>query len=85
MEFRLNIQYNSSCQIWNRELFREDWLPQGVKSVKIEWNRRYTTIAVYAILVLVFGVLFLYGVQNYQDVRDWISTALVTLPTIYSV
>ena len=47
--------------------------------MKIEWNRRYTTIAVYAILVLVFGVLFLYGVQNYQDVRDWISTALVTL------
>ena len=52
---------------------------KGVKNVKIEWNRRYTTIAVYAILVLVFGVLFLYGVQNYREVKAWFSAALVTL------
>ena len=47
--------------------------------MKIEWNRRYTTIAVYACLVLVFGILFFYGVQNFQEVRTWSSTALVTL------
>ena len=58
---------------------RGDLILKGVKKVKIEWNRRYTTIAVYAILVLVFGVLFLYGVQNYREVKAWFSAALVTL------
>ena len=58
---------------------RGDLILKGVKNVKIEWNRRYTTIAVYAILVLVFGVLFLYGVQNYREVKAWFSAALVTL------
>lgn len=52
---------------------RGDLILKGVKNVKIEWNRRYTTIAVYAILVLVFGVLFLYGVQNYREVKAWFS------------
>lgn len=79
VEIRGNIQYNSSCQKWNWERIGGDLILKGVKNVKIEWNRRYTTIAVYAILVLVFGVLFLYGVQNYQEVKAWFSAALVTL------
>ncbi|MEI3579266.1 MAG: AI-2E family transporter [Acutalibacteraceae bacterium] len=47
--------------------------------MKIEWNRRYTTIAVYAILVLIFGILFFYGVQNFREVEAWFNAALITL------
>lgn len=47
--------------------------------MKIEWNRRYTTIAVYAVLVLMFGILFFYAVQNFREVETWFNAALITL------
>ena len=47
--------------------------------MKIEWNRRYTTIAVYAFLVLVGAILFFQGVRNVEEVRAFADMALVTL------
>ena len=34
--------------------------------MKIEWNRKYNTIAVYAFLVVVASIVFLAGVLNFQ-------------------
>ncbi len=37
--------------------------------LKIEWNRRFTTIAVYAFLVLAGAILFFYGVNNFATAK----------------
>lgn len=52
--------------------------------MKIEWNRRYNTIAVYAFLVIVGSLLFFVMLNNLPSVRGVISNVLHTLqPFLY--
>ena len=47
--------------------------------MKINWNRRYDTIAVYTFLVLAASALFFAGVQNFGLVSGKLGVALATL------
>lgn len=42
--------------------------------MKIDWNRKYTTIAVYAVIVICLGISFYLSVTRFQKLNDSIST-----------
>lgn len=43
-------------------------------NMKIDWNRKYTTIAVYAIIVVVFGISFYLSVMQFSKLSELTST-----------
>ena len=52
--------------------------------LKIQWNRRYTTIAVYAFLVIVAAILFFTIVQNFNGFSAYTTRVLTLLtPFVY--
>ena len=50
-----------------------------VIDLKIEWNRRYTTIAIYAFLVIAASILFCYGVLNFEQIAFHAKNIVKTL------
>jgi len=56
----------------------------GGEAVKIEWNKKYTTIAIYSFLVIVASIIFYSVVQNFRGFSDYTSKVLTLLtPFIY--
>ena len=51
----------------------------GGISVKIQWNRRDTTRAVYSFLVVAAAILFYFALQNITELRAFANTAVITL------
>lgn len=52
--------------------------------MKIEWNKKYNTIAVYVLLVIVAGASFIYLLQNFKGFSDYTSRVIAFLmPFIY--
>lgn len=52
--------------------------------MKIEWNKKYTTIAIYSFLVIVASIIFYSVVQNFRGFSDYTSKVLTLLtPFIY--
>ncbi|WP_242847294.1 AI-2E family transporter [Peptostreptococcus sp. MV1] len=47
--------------------------------MKIDWNRKYTTIAVYAIIVIVFGISFCLSVMKFSRLSELTSTFISIL------
>ena len=47
--------------------------------MKIDWNRKYTTIAVYAIIVVVFGISFYLSVMQFSKLSELTSTFIAIL------
>lgn len=47
--------------------------------MKIDWNKKYTTISIYAIIVLIIGLLFSKSISNWGDTRDFFKSAVKTL------
>ena len=53
---------------------------------KISWNRKYTTIAVYALIVILFAVLCTFFFLNYNDFGKYVSNFLsVFNPIFYGI
>lgn len=52
--------------------------------MKIEWNKKYTTIALYAFLVIVASAAFVHLLQNASDIKSFVSRMItLLLPFIY--
>ena len=47
--------------------------------MKIQWNRRDTTRAVYSFLVVAAAILFYFALQNITELRAFANTAVITL------
>ena len=47
--------------------------------MKIDWNRKYTTIAVYAIIVIVFGISFYLSLMKFSKLSELTSTFISIL------
>lgn len=47
--------------------------------MKIRWNKHYTTISVYAILVIFAGLLFYKFIGNWEETKKFLKTLLQTL------
>ncbi|MBQ9510325.1 MAG: AI-2E family transporter [Clostridia bacterium] len=63
------------------ELHEDDSQPR-----KISWNRKYTTIAVYALIVILFAVFCTFFFLNYNDFGNYISSFLsVFNPIFYGI
>ncbi len=50
--------------------------------MKIDWNKKYNTIAIYACIVIVFAVAILVIGMNFTDVLDWVGGILLILSPI---
>lgn len=52
--------------------------------MKIDWNRKYTTIAVYAFLVIAAAMLFYAGMNHFKALKTfWDGFVAIMLPMIY--
>ena len=52
--------------------------------MKPQWDQKYTTIAVYTAIVLIFGVLCVFFFLNFEEIGDAISTFFhICSPLIY--
>ena len=52
--------------------------------MKPQWDQKYTTIAVYTAIVLIFGVLCVFFFLNFEEIEDAISTFFhICSPLIY--
>ncbi|MDD2955996.1 MAG: AI-2E family transporter [Oscillospiraceae bacterium] len=52
--------------------------------MKIDWNRKYTTIAAYAFLVIAAAMLFYAAMTHFAVIRDfWNGLVTIMLPMIY--
>lgn len=47
--------------------------------MKVEWNKKYTTISVYAIIVLIIGLLFSKSIGNWNDTKNFLKSTISTL------
>lgn len=51
--------------------------------MKLEWNRKYTTIAVYALLVFCGAILFAWGVNHWEQLARWMGSLLSPIKPIF--
>ena len=49
---------------------------------KIDWNKKYTTIAVYAFLVILLSILCVFFFLNYSDFGGYIKKLLAVLSPV---
>lgn len=66
----------------------EEKLPEAIgtgeeKPRRVEWNRKYTTIAVYALLVILFAVVCVFFFLNYNDFGKYISKIIAVFNPIF--
>ncbi len=50
--------------------------------MKIDWNKKYNTIAIYACIVIVFAIVILMIGMNFSSVLDWVGSILLILSPI---
>ena len=54
--------------------------------MKFNWNKKYTTIAIYAAIVLLFGIFCVFFFINYSDFGKYTSLIGTTLrPLVYGI
>ena len=54
--------------------------------MKFNWNKKYTTIAIYAAIVLLFGIFSVFFFINYSDFGKYLSIIGTTLrPLVYGI
>ena len=56
---------------------------RGFWRMKLEWNRKYTTIAVYALLVLCGAILFSWSVSHWGQFFGWIGSLVSPIKPIF--